>query len=234
MAKLELSKFKMFEEPPYDESQVVNLKELCMNAARNSEKVYGPVFTAKYIKHSLRFVIQKIEEEPPENIKTLDQLKEYLFSIIDKYPTPHCALIYAGFTTEKELQGQIEAGLHVATMGFSSDAAQHPNCKERNVDINALLTQYYPILNDLKTVNCTSGYRKNEDESFDIVFINCNVKDACQMALDNGALNQTVGGLPCINLSTMCKIFKLLSGYNWDYKLLEFDDPLCLLRCYMI
>ena len=234
MAKLELSMFKMFEEPHYGKSTPANLKELSMKAAKDSEKAYGPMFTAKYIRHSLRFMIQKIEEEPPEDIKTLDQLKKYLLSKTNEYATPYCALIYAKFETEKELQGQIGSSLQPSTVDFSGDVAKHTDCKERQVDIDALLTQYYQALNNSKTVNYDWGYRKNEDESFDMIFMNCDVKDACRMALDNGTLQQTGCGMPCVKISAMFKFLKLLSGYDWDYKLLEFDEPFCVARCYMI
>ncbi|MGQ9722160.1 MAG: hypothetical protein ACUVXA_12660, partial [Candidatus Jordarchaeum sp.] len=47
-------------------------------------------------------------------------------------------------------------------------------------------------------------------------------------------MNRVVGGLQCGPGSVMCQLFKLFTGYDWDYELLDFDKPYCIARCYMI
>ncbi|MEM2985134.1 MAG: hypothetical protein QXL24_07925, partial [Candidatus Jordarchaeaceae archaeon] len=72
----------------YDIPEVRTFTELAMEGVREVEKMYGPVFTVKYIRYALWFIAQKIGEEPPQDVETIDQLKEYLISKADKYPTP--------------------------------------------------------------------------------------------------------------------------------------------------
>ncbi|MBS7252011.1 MAG: hypothetical protein KIH08_15670 [Candidatus Freyarchaeota archaeon] len=48
-------------------------------------------------KYASHFVAQRIGEELTENIKTLEQLIEYLISLVDKYHTPYCAFMYAQY-----------------------------------------------------------------------------------------------------------------------------------------
>lgn len=70
-------------------------------AFRELEKIYGSIFTTQLIKHALKFISQRIEEEPTEDIKTLDELAEYLLSKTDKYPLPNCAAYYAEINTKQ-------------------------------------------------------------------------------------------------------------------------------------
>ncbi len=104
MTEIDLSEFKMFEKAPYEEPDPRVLTEFHISIAKEVEKEYGAIFTNRFIEFALQFLTQKTGEEPPQNIKTLDHLKEYLISKVDLYPRPYCAVVYAQFKVEHEAQ----------------------------------------------------------------------------------------------------------------------------------
>nr|MDO8081016.1 hypothetical protein [Candidatus Freyarchaeota archaeon] len=233
--KTKISDFTMLEKAPYKIPPAKPMIELIAKAsAKELEKMYGPVIGYLYIKYALRFANLKFGETPKEAIKTLDQLAEYLLSISDKHPDTFNAAVYGVLKAESELQGKPGAGIQVGALAFSRKVEKKPNAKERNVDIDQLITTFYKILIQLKVAYYELGYRKNEDESVDIIWPSCHMKDACRLANDEGALGRTIGGLQCVSCTGICQFFKQLSSYDWDYKLLEFDKPHCIARLFMI
>lgn len=94
------------------------------------------------MKHALHFVAQRIGEEPPESIKTLEQLVEYLISLVDKYPTPYCAFMYGQYKTENELQGRPGAATRIAEMAFHRRFWKTPKGGAKNIDLD----EVYQIL----------------------------------------------------------------------------------------
>jgi hypothetical protein len=234
LAELKISDFKMFEKAPYKLPPPKDFTELAIKSLREEEKMYGPVFSVRLIKHAQWFVTQKIGEKPTKDIKELDQLAEYLISISYKYPTVYGAIPYAQYKTEKEFQGQTGAGTQVGAMGMSRGVLRSPSREKRNVNLDDLLSKYRQTTVGIGAATYELGYKKNEDESVDVVWPECYVKDGCRLAFNEGLLKRSVGGLQCGHSSVMCQLFKLLTGYEWDYKLLEFDKPYCIANCYMI
>nr|MDO8080082.1 hypothetical protein [Candidatus Freyarchaeota archaeon] len=233
MKELKLSDFKMFEKAPYKLPPPSAFTKLAISSLREEEKMYGPVFSSKIIKNFRWFVAQKIGEEPPEDIETLEQMADFLISISDKHPIAYSAILYSQFKTENELQGQTGAGTQTGAIGFSRTMTKSPNIKERNVNLDDLLSKYRQTWVEVGVAHHEFGYKKNEDGSVDIIFPECYVKDGCRMCFDEGLMKRPVGGLQCGHSSVVCQFFKLLTGYEWDYKLLEFDKPQCIANCYM-
>ncbi|WXG42018.1 MAG: hypothetical protein WED07_14865 [Candidatus Freyarchaeum deiterrae] len=234
MSELKVSDFKMLEKPPFELPDPRTEIELgLIKSLKDQEKMYGPVFTTKLINYTLQYVAQKYGETPKEAIKTLDQLGAYLISISDKYPKAFNAAVYGQFKVEKELQGSAGAATRVGTMGFSRNLVESPNVKERNVDIDNLLTTFQQTLIQLKLA-MEVGYKKNEDGSVNVIYPDCPIKDACLKAYDEDALKRVIGGSQCVSSSGVCQFLKLLSSYDWDYNLLEFDKPYCISRLFMI
>ncbi|WXG42013.1 MAG: hypothetical protein WED07_14840 [Candidatus Freyarchaeum deiterrae] len=234
MSELKVSDFKMLEKPPYKlPDPRTEIELVLMKSLKDEEKMYGPVFTTKLINYTLQYVAQKYGEKPKEAIKTLDQLGAYLVSISNKYPKAFTAAIYAHLKVEKELQGSAGAGTRVGMMAFSRNLMKKPSAKERNVDIDNLLTTFQQTLIPSRLA-MEVGYKKNEDESVNVIYPDCPIKDACQMASHEDALKRVIGGLQCVSCSGVCQILKLLSSYDWDYELLEFNKPHCIARIFMV
>nr|MDO8082944.1 hypothetical protein [Candidatus Freyarchaeota archaeon] len=233
MNKLKISSFKMFEKAPYELPDPKALMEAQMLGFRELEKLFGPVFLTRFIKHALQFIAQKIGETPPEDIKTLDQLAEYLLSKTNKYPLPNCAFYYAQIKTENELQGRTGAAYRVGEMGFHRRYVKSPNGEERTVDLDDIMSKLCQFAIGMKLRPKELGYKTNEDGSLDLILPNCFYKEVCRQAFDENLLKRLDGRMQCAMGSTLCQYFKLVTGYEWDYDCLEFDKPHCITRCFM-
>nr|MDO8082135.1 hypothetical protein [Candidatus Freyarchaeota archaeon] len=234
MTESKISDFKMFEKAPFEVPPARQLTELIMSGLKEVENTYGPVFARRFIKHALKFIAEKIGEKPPEDIKTLDQLKEYLISKSNVYPTSYSAAAYAQWRTENELQGQTGAGTQIGTIGSARSISDKPGLKKREVQVDQVLSN---IRQSLVAIGCCPselGYKENEDGSVDIIVPKCHFRDGCERAFDEGYLNRLDGRLQCGVATGWCILLKLSTGYEWDYDLLESYKPHCIQRCYMI
>mgnify|MGYP005840957017 FL=1 len=119
MEKLKLVILKMFADSSNLKINSRAFTDLIIKGAKEVEKTYGPVYTVRYIKYALEFEAKKIGEKPAEDIKTLDQLVEYLVSKSDKYPDYQNTVSYARIKAENELQGQSGAGTQITLMTFT-------------------------------------------------------------------------------------------------------------------
>nr|MDO8080511.1 hypothetical protein [Candidatus Freyarchaeota archaeon] len=234
MTETNLSEFKMFEKAPYEEPDPRILTELIINGIRGEEKIYGPVFTARVIKHALNFMTQK-GEKAPEDIKTLEQLKEYLFSKSDKYP-PHGVAMYAQVKAENAFQGQTGAGTRVEMMSMTKRAMEISGTKvERNLDMDAIMLRVRQAGVAMKSIASEMGYRKNEDGSVDLIYLMCPFLDVCQLVFNEGLLKRPDGRTRCGVLGEFgCQLLKLYTSYEWDYERLEAYKPHCIVKLYMI
>lgn len=228
-----ISDFKMIE-APYELPDPRALTELVLNGIREEEKMYGPVFTTRFINHALQFVAQKIDDEAPSDIKNLDQLLEFLVSKSDKYPTPYCALTYAQTKTENEFQGQTGAGTHLETRSISREVAEKKDgAAERHIDFDDILLKFGQTLTAMRVGPSKWGYKKNVDGSVNLLYPICPFLDGCRLAFDEGLLKRPGGKLRCGVSNFICGYLKISTGYEWDYDLLEFGKPHCIVKYFM-
>ncbi len=224
----------MFEKPPYDIPPSRPITEIIINGVKEIEKTYGPVFTTRFIKHALEFEAQRIGEKPPEDIKTLNDLLEYLVSKSDKYPTPYCTTVYAQFKTENEFQGRTGAGTRIGHLGAARSMSETLSVKDRKVDVDGILSKFSQILVSMNLGPHEWGYKKNEDGSVDFIWPKCHYLDGCRAAYNEGLLKRPDGRLQCVAVIGICHYLKLSTGYEWDYEVLENYKPHCIARTYMI
>jgi len=229
-----ISDFKMFERTPYEQPDTRAITELVMRGVKEEEKVYGPVFTIKVIGYALRLVSKYSGEAPPEDIKTLDQLTEYLLSKKDKFP-PHWAVLWAQFVTEKKLEGARGAGTRFMNMGITQRVLESDgDVRLKKIDIDYVLKTLHKTIVGMKVAPLEMGYKKNEDESIDILYRNCYFLDACKLALDEGLLKRQDGRMVCSIFALVCHYLKIGTGYEWDYIISKFEKPNCIAKCFMI
>lgn len=231
MAEHTSSGFKMFK-APYELPDIRTVVGAQIIGIREQEKLFGPAYTTRLIKCAMQYEAQRIGEDPPEGITTLDQLTEYIFSKIDKYPTPNCVVMCAQLKVENEFQGGTGAATRVGEMGFHRGFVQSTTGGERNIDLDEIISNLVKTAFELKMGPKEFGYRTNKDGSLDLLFPNCYYKDGCQQALRDNLLNRPDGRMQCSIGSTMCQYLKLVTGYEWDYDCLEFDKPHCISKCY--
>lgn len=229
-----ISDFKMFENAPYELPNASALIGAHIVGIREQEKIFGPIFTTRLIKYALKFEAQKIGEKPPENIKNLDQLAEYLLSKTDKYPTPYCALMYAQYKTENDLQGQTGAATRVGEIGFHRRFEESSSSEQPNIDLDDIILKLRQTAIEMKLSPKEVGYRKNKDGSFDFFLPNCYYKDGCQISFEEGLLKRPNGKTHCNLGSSLSQYLKAVTGYVWDYDCLEFCKPYCIMRYYIL
>ncbi len=232
MAEFNLSDFKMFEKAPYELPETRPFLELAMRGTGELEKTYGPVFCTMFIKHALGFIAQKVGEKPPEDIKNLNQLLEYLISVSDKYPPSFCACTYAQIKSENILQGQTGAGTRVESMRISRNIVEDGKLDVREFNVDDALLKIRETGVAMKIIPPEMGYKKNEDGSLDVLWPKCYLLDGCQLAFEEGLLKRPDGRLRCGLGESSCHLFKMFTGYEWDYTLLEFNKPHCIHRSY--
>lgn len=223
----------MFKKAPYKIPDPKALMDAQMIAFMELEKFYGPVFKKLLIKHALQFISQKIEEEPPKNIESLDQLAKYLLSKTDKYPLPNCACYYAEIKTEKELQGLLGATYRLSEAGFYKRHMKTQKVEERRLNLDDILSNLYQFAVENKLAPEEFGYRINQDGSLDALFPNCFYKEVCRQAFKERISARANGSMHCALGSTLCQYFKMVTGHEWDYDPVEYDKPHCIIRCYM-
>lgn len=200
---------------------------------KDQEKVFDPVVSTRFVRHALHFIAQRIGEEPPESIKTLEQLAEYLTSLIDKYATPYCAFMYAQYKTENEHQGRPGAATRIAEMAFHRRFWKTPKGEAKNIDLDEIIANTRQATLALKLSPKEFGYKKNGDGGVDFMLPNCYFKEGCRQAFNEGLLKRLDGGMYCNFSSTLCQYLKVVTGYEWDYDCHVFDKPHCITRCYM-
>jgi len=234
VSDLKISDFKMFEKAPYEDPDPRVLTELTISGIRGEEKIYGPVFTARVIRYALNLMAQK-GEEAPQDIKDLDQLKEYLLSKPFKIP-PYCVAMYAQVKAENELQGQTGAGTRVEMMNMTKRAVELAGTQiNRILDIDAIMQRIRQVGVSMKLVASEMGYKKNGDGSLDLIYLRCPFLDTCQLASDEGLLKRPNGRARCGVLGEFgCQLLKLYTSYEWDYELLEAYKPHCIVKLYIV
>jgi hypothetical protein len=217
---------KSFDPKALMNAHVIGVKE--------QEKIYGPVFTSRLVEHALRFAAQRIGEKPPENIKTVEQVAQYLLSKIDKYPTPQCAIMYAQYKTEKELQGQAGTGRRLGEIGWQRKSIETRSGEKKNIDLDGLISQFWQVATMMKMSPIDLGYKKTEDGSLVILVPNCFYKDGCHQAFKEGLLGRPDGGMICNLGVTVCVYLKAATGFEWDSNCLEYDKPPCIVKHLML
>jgi hypothetical protein len=229
--ELEFPGFKMSEKAPYEVPPARPFTEFLIKGIKEVEKLYGSVFTIRFIKYALRFLAQKVGEEPPKNIETLEQLAEYAISKSEVYPTPYAMVTYAQAKTENEFQGYSGAGTTMEMVALSKDAAEGSNIKDKNVDMDDIIMKLSQFLTAVKYSPKEWGYRINVDGSVDIVVPKCYLMDGCRMAYNENLLKRRDGKMRCGIIHFVCGYFKLATGYVWDYDFLEYRESHCILKC---
>jgi hypothetical protein len=227
----------MFEKAPYQKLDTRNNMEIHITGAKEREKVYGPAFTSHFIKYSLQAVSRLTGEEKPEDIKTLDQLKEYLLSKTEKLSIPpYFLVLWAQFVTDKKFEGSLAAGTQIMYKGVTKRVAELDSEKKllQNADIEGILAKLRKLAVDFKVAPLEFGYRKNPDGTIDIFHGGCFYYEGCKMSLDQDLLKRRDGSISCGASAFVCQFLKMGTKCEWDYTVLEFSKSHCIAKCFTI
>lgn len=104
----------------------------------------------------------------------------------------------------------------------------------QKADVDKILAKLRQLAVRMKIAPIEFGYRKNEDESVDILHGGCFYFNGCKKAADYGLLKRSDGKIMCGSTMYVCQFLKMGTGYEWDYSVLKFSEPQCIMRCYMV
>lgn len=226
----------MFEKAPYETPDSKALTEAIFEGIKEEEKIYGPYLIATFIKYVLRGVSRLTGEQPPEDIKTLNQLLEYIFSKANILPVPlHFLVLWAQFVTDKKFEGSLAVGTQLMYKGIMKRAAKSEGDLElQNCDVDKILAKLRQLAVLFKVAPLEFGYRKNPDGTLDIIHGGCFYFEGCKMSLGQNLLTRPDGRMACGTSVSVCQFLKMGTKYEWDYTVLEFTKPRCTVRCFMI
>ncbi len=237
MKELEISDFTMFEKAPYEAPDPKAVIELHIVGPKEREKVYGPAFTAEFIKYALQTVAKQTGKNPPEDIKTLDQLKEYLISKAETLPVPpYYIIVWAQYVTDKKFEGSLAAGTRIMYKGLTQKIAESDNNARplQNVDVYQILLKLRQLTVDMKIAPLESGYKDNGDGTIDVIHGGCYFFEGCQMSLEKGILKRSDGRISCGVATIVCQYLKNATHNEWDYDVLKFDKQNCIAKCFTL
>lgn len=228
--------FKMFEKAPYDQADPRAITELVIRGAKDVEKIYGSAFTARVINYALHAVASQTGDKPSEDIKTLDQLADYLISKSQTLPSPpYYIAFWAQYVTEKKLEGSLGAGYQVSKRGFAKGVMESDgDVRALGFDVDRILTRLRELAVKMKVAPIEFGYKKNEDGSLDILHGGCPYLEGCKQSVDQTLLHRPDGRISCGSSVFVCQFLKTATGYEWDHTVLEFGKPYCITRVAML
>ncbi|MEM3587077.1 MAG: hypothetical protein QXO71_07155 [Candidatus Jordarchaeaceae archaeon] len=235
MKAYKVNGFTMFEKAPYEKPDPKALMELHMVGPKEREKVYGAAFTTTFIKYALRAAVTQTGEKQPEDIKTLDQLKEYLLSKMEKLTTPpYYILIWAQYVTDKKLEGSLAAGTQIMYKGITKKIVESKGdmIQTDNVDICKSLLTLRQLAVDMKVAPLEFGYRDNGDGTIDLLHSGCHFLEGCKMSREYDLLKRPDGRHSCGVINIICQYLKMVTGKEWDYEVIKFDEQSCIAKCF--
>ncbi len=205
-------------------------------AIDETSKLYGPVFTRMVSEHAVKFEAEKLKEKPPQNIRGMDDVYNYIIVNFDKYPLGYNSLIYGIAKAESKLQGSLAAGSKRAS--YSAVKA----LLEFSGMLSGLIETTEEVFDALKSTEAIgkatkmcilTTWTREENNAVTMVVPNCLFKDACR-ALQKEGMSRMVGGSECINLIDNTATAEIITKKHYDYRLEEFDKPECRGKIYEI
>lgn len=229
--------FTMLNPPPYVPPTPAGIRTV-MTGLENEANVFGPLFTKEFIKYGREFAKKILGENIPDDVATFPQLGECMIKISERNPKIYNLLIIAQFHTEQLIQGDAKGvGVQTVMSDIKKKEASYPSIKERNVDIDGALNAYWNSWLTMGTANPEMGYKKHGDDAVDIIWPDCWVKEGCKYGFAEKILFKKVGNESvrvCGTAMGMMPVLRLLTGYTWDHKLIEFNKPYCIVRVFML
>ncbi|WXG39227.1 MAG: hypothetical protein WED07_00070 [Candidatus Freyarchaeum deiterrae] len=231
------SGFKMFERAPYKVPDSRAFTEAIIDGIRGEEKIYGPFFTTTLIKYCLKAVAKTTGENQSEDIKTLNQLTDYLLTKSNKLTMPpYFLLLWAQFVTDQKFEGFQAVGTQLMYKGLTQRAAKSEDFEAllKNVNVDLLLAKLRQLAVNIKVAPLEFGYKKNEDRTIDIIHGGCHFFEGCQKSSEQDLLTRPDGRMACGATVIVCQFLKMGTNHEWDYTILEFSEPHCVVKCFMI
>ncbi len=242
-------------ETPYvqiDSNTIVDIG--ISNSKIVDNKLYGPVYTRLTKKYAIRFVADKIGEEPPKGSEDWEwsQIKGYFESKQEKYPKLFNALLYGLVKTESVLQGKTGVGTRISIneMVKSMDKRvwwlKMMNKVEKSSTLTAT-TDFLPETSEaldfkdifksvvdklvsFKILPTSASYSVEDENTIKFAVADCDYKDSCA-AYQAENITKIDGNHVCSMGRMICTYLEIeMLSPDYDYVLEHFANPHCSAR----
>ncbi|MEX2751550.1 MAG: hypothetical protein Q6366_006650 [Candidatus Freyarchaeota archaeon] len=199
----------------------------------NQEKMYGPVFNKLASKYIVEFESRKLGENPPGDIQSVDQARDYVVENLNRYPHGYCALLYGLIKAEAALQGGTGTSTRLAT---SKTAESIRLSSEGKIESASSIADAVKRAHEgIRTGKILPDfdYELVGEDQVQCTIYNCHLRDACETCIEEKL--GRVGGRPwCALLRYVVADMGLTSGLQFDYELREFGDSVCKGKIYRV
>lgn len=213
-----------------DASQLIAVLHYFMS---NQEKMYGAVFNKLASKYIVEFESQKLGENPPGDINSVDQAKDYVVKNLSRYPHGYCALLYGLIKAEAALQGGTGTSTRIATSKTAENIRLSSEGKiESAANIAEAVKKAHEGIRTGKILP-EFDYELVGEDQVQCTIYNCHLRDACEACIEEKL--GRVGGRPwCALLRYVVADIGLTSGLQFDYELGEFRGSICRGKIYRV
>lgn len=191
-------------------------------------KIFGPVFIKNVIKYTLEFEAEKISENPPNDVETLDGAIEYISKNFERYPDGVCSIVYGMAKSERVLEGFSASGSK--RMAFDSvkqvleESGMLSSLQGTTDQIFDAIAKFHELNSSFQVIPPNRFERQGNEAKMTVN--NCTCKDACKKLAEED-FSRIVGGKECIILINHCAAAEIVTGKRCDYTLEKFDQPMC-------
>lgn len=179
--------------------------------------------------YALKFEAEKLKEKPPENIKGLEQVTNYIIANLGKYSRGYNALIYGIAKADIKFWGSTGAGSRRAAYSAIKSIFESSGLLKSIIgttkDPFEAIYMSEKINKEIGTAS-PAKYVRQENNQVIAVISNCIYKDACTAFLKEG-ISRLIGGSECIFLIVTTVGAEIITEKHLDYRLEEFNELEC-------
>ncbi|MBS7251786.1 MAG: hypothetical protein KIH08_14530 [Candidatus Freyarchaeota archaeon] len=205
-------------------------------AVEETAKLYGPIFTRMVSEYALQFLAEKLGESPPNDVRGLEAVTNYILGNLDRYPRGFNSLIYGIAKAENKLQGSTGAGARRAAYSAIKTILESSGLLSSIVgttkDVFEAIYKAEEINKEIKTA-VSGHYIRGGNNQVVVVVPNCSWRDACIALVDEG-ISRLVGGSECIFLIVTNAEAEIITKKHLDYKIDEFGKSECRGRIFEV
>ncbi|MFB0563030.1 MAG: hypothetical protein ACETWM_17665 [Candidatus Lokiarchaeia archaeon] len=205
-------------------------------AVEETAKLYGPIFTRMVSVYALQFEAEKLKERPPENIRDLEAVTNYIIANLDRYPRGYNSLIYGIGKADSKLQGSTGIGARRAAYSAIKSILESSGLLNSIIgtteDAFEAIYKAEELNKEIKTA-VPARYIRGENNQVIVIVPNCSYKDACNAFVNEG-ISRIVGGAECIYLIVTNAEAEIITKKQLDYKIEEFGKSECRGRIFEV
>ena len=205
-------------------------------AVEETAKLYGPIFTRMVSVYALQFEAEKLKERPPENIRDLEAVTNYILANLGRYPRGYNSLIYGIGKADSKLQGSTGIGARRAAYSAIKSILESSGLLNSIIgtteDAFEAIYKAEELNKEIKTA-VPARYIRGENNQVIVIVPNCCYKDACNAFVNEG-ISRLVGGSECIYLIVTNAEAEIITKKQLDYKIEEFGKSECRGRIFEV